>query len=72
MCLHMPQIVLATGLDAQNNVISLYTGASEAAALDAVDAAGKADSIVIGHVYDNPPANTTLRYPAATAAAGAS
>ena len=28
----MPQIVLAAGIDAQNNVISLYADGSEAAA----------------------------------------
>jgi hypothetical protein len=58
----MPQIVLAVGLDAQNNVTSLYVGASEAAAQVAVDAAGKADTINIGYVYDNPPTSLTLRY----------
>jgi hypothetical protein len=42
----MPQIVLAVGLDAQNNVTSLYVGASEAAAQVAVDAAGKADTSI--------------------------
>jgi hypothetical protein len=40
-----PQIVLAIGLDSQDNVISLYAGSDEAAALAAIDAAGKAGTI---------------------------
>jgi hypothetical protein len=41
---------------------SLYAGASEAAAQAAVDAAGKADTINIGYVYDSPPTSRTLCY----------
>ena len=64
-----PQIVLAIGLDSQDNVISLYAGSDEAAALAAIDAAGKAGTINLGFVYDYPPASGVLRYPPASATA---
>ena len=57
-----PQIVLAIGLHSQDNVISLYAGSDEAAALAAIDAAGKAGTINLGFVYENPPASVVLRF----------
>jgi hypothetical protein len=57
-----PQVVIAVGFDAQNNVTLLYTGLHAAAAQDAIHSAGEAGSISIGYLYENPPATLTLRY----------
>jgi hypothetical protein len=58
----MPQVVIAVGFDAQNNVTNLYTGADKNAAQAAIEAAGQAATIIIGYLYQNPPATLTLRY----------
>jgi hypothetical protein len=63
----MPQIVIAVGTDPAGNLTNLYTGSDKSAALRAIDDAGKAGAIMIGSVYENPIAATTLRAPPASA-----
>ena len=63
----MPQLVFGIGMQPDGTPVNLYTGQNEAAALAAIDAAGKSGQVNLGFLIENPPPTTTLRYPPPTA-----